>query len=515
MELVKQWLKDCMTNHLECKQQRGNWWPTRLLKVENEDAYSIRLVHTEEEPVNEQYLTLSHCWGHTEFFKLTAGTSMLLKAGITLDMLPRTFQDAAKMTAFLGVQYLWIDSLCIFQDSVDDWRNESAMMGNIYWNGLCNIAATGSANGNGGLHFERPGTFNMPCLVETSWDDSANKVCHVHPESIGRLLEGPLLHRGWVIQERVLALRTIHFGSRQLFWECHHHQACETYPRGMLPILSGRKGGLMTYESLRHVFNSADTTSRTVSKEVLKCWDEIVEGFSRCNLTREEDKLVALSGIAKMIQSRFLDCFYIAGLWKQSLHTNLLWFVSEDRQTNGLPTSRPKQYRAPSWSWASVEGIIETFSISPGESQADFNILSVDIETIGPDNTGQVTSGLMRVAGNLLTISTKERHGLQQPTLINGVWFSMWQFGFSPDVDEPHQNLHCLPLRKGKQDGKQILCCLLLQPTFVKTGQFTRFGRIWIDCGDWGIGDLTDVQNEEWIEFEERDDNGRYIISIV
>ncbi len=91
----------------------------------------------------------------------------------------------------------------------------------------------------------------------------------------------------------------------------------------------------MSFDSLHYAFNSTDTTSSTAHKnpEVLH---EIVEGFSCCNLTREEDKLVAL------LQSRFIDCCYIAGPWKQCLPTSLLWVVSEDRQKNGLPTRCPK-----------------------------------------------------------------------------------------------------------------------------------------------------------------------------
>jgi hypothetical protein len=87
-------------------------------------------------------MTLSHCWGLVDFFKLTTKTLSLMLAGIGTDTLASTFQDAIRTARFLGVEYLWIDALCILQDSKEDWELESATMGKVYGNGLCNLAAT-------------------------------------------------------------------------------------------------------------------------------------------------------------------------------------------------------------------------------------------------------------------------------------------------------------------------------------------------------------------------------------
>jgi Heterokaryon incompatibility protein (HET) len=70
-------------------------------------------------------------------------------------LLPKTFQDALEVTRYFGVRYLWIDSLCILQDSQDDWRRESALTGQIYQDSYCNIAAMTAQDPTEGLFFHR------------------------------------------------------------------------------------------------------------------------------------------------------------------------------------------------------------------------------------------------------------------------------------------------------------------------------------------------------------------------
>lgn len=88
-------------------------------------------------------------------------------------------------------------------------------------------------------------------------------------------------------------------------------------------------------------------------------WHAVLEGYSRCSLTMEKDKLVAISGIAKTFQAKLKDD-YIAGLWRRVLVTDMLWKVSSrGNEASGHHARRPKEYRAPSWSWASVDGVIQ------------------------------------------------------------------------------------------------------------------------------------------------------------
>jgi hypothetical protein len=126
-------------------------------------------------------------------------------------------------------------------------------MGDIYSNGLYNLAATGSADGNRGLLISRSPSLNLPCEFKSHSGPESLRSWHVHPRYLYEqdiLLDGPLLRRGWVIQERLLALRTLHFGTDQLFWECRHYQACETYPGGLPDTIVAFKGNLAPFKDL-------------------------------------------------------------------------------------------------------------------------------------------------------------------------------------------------------------------------------------------------------------------------
>jgi hypothetical protein len=184
LNLAKSWLQDCLSKHSECCQETPNWLPTRLLKINESGGSMIRLILTKLKSPTEHpgpYLTLSHCWGKARFLTLTAHTLPQLLQGVDISELPKTFQDAANTTLFLGFDYLWIDSLCILQDSAEDWKVESAQMGDIYSNGICNLAATGSANGNGGLWMGSQ-QFNLESLVDDSSPSlDSHPKWHTHP----------------------------------------------------------------------------------------------------------------------------------------------------------------------------------------------------------------------------------------------------------------------------------------------------------------------------------------------
>ncbi|KAH7040896.1 heterokaryon incompatibility protein-domain-containing protein [Microdochium trichocladiopsis] len=112
--------------------------PSRLLRLS--EGSEVVVLREFEDSANETpvYMTLSHCWGHSMPYRLTtANHSQLLKVGAPLAELGATFQDAVKIALELGVGYLWIDSLCIIQDSTEDWMTQSVQMQQIYSSSFC------------------------------------------------------------------------------------------------------------------------------------------------------------------------------------------------------------------------------------------------------------------------------------------------------------------------------------------------------------------------------------------
>jgi hypothetical protein len=128
----------CSTEH-SCGQVKPGSYPTRLLYVGNTASCTLRLCTATEVQAGEKYMTLSHCWGMEKFFTLTLSNYDSLRQHIDPNSLTKTFQEAITATKALKIQYLWIDSLCIIQDSPEDWEIESAQMNEIYSNSYCNI----------------------------------------------------------------------------------------------------------------------------------------------------------------------------------------------------------------------------------------------------------------------------------------------------------------------------------------------------------------------------------------
>lgn len=171
-------------------------------------------------------MTLSHCWGELHFIQLLEDNLSEMMMEISLSDLPKTFQDAVKITRELGFRFLWIDSLCIIQDSRVDWEEESISMGNIYKNAIFNIAATSAENANAGCCFPRQHIVSRHCVIsfDAPLDQDFNTNRFIIMEGydwIDSIVFSPLNTRAWVVQEQFLSPRILHFAKDQVFWECN------------------------------------------------------------------------------------------------------------------------------------------------------------------------------------------------------------------------------------------------------------------------------------------------------
>lgn len=137
------------------QKDRAHWYPTRLVDIgTTSDRTAVKLIETAKEQLEGPYVTLSHCWGNARLVtQLVQDNKATFLA--ELPHLPRTFEDVLVATKQLGARYIWIDSLCIVQDDEADWAKESMLMASVYRNALCNIAATGAEDSQGGLFHQR------------------------------------------------------------------------------------------------------------------------------------------------------------------------------------------------------------------------------------------------------------------------------------------------------------------------------------------------------------------------
>jgi hypothetical protein len=254
--------------------------------------------------------------------------------------------------------------------------------------------------------------------------------------NLGRVLGGyvPLFRRAWAFQERLLSPRVLHYAMDQLFWECREHEACQFFPFGLPPDPKDRFGyadstpvteGFTRLKSLFPVRGKLASKplslpgrsgTRLYDARIALPWSAIVSKYSSGGLTKLEDKLPALAGVASEFQLLGAG-IYLAGLWQCQMPFGLLWAVSNGRQVDDKPSFRPKEYRAPSWSWASVEGMIDFQWSFPRDKyteplRADFVEVTVKVldDNEGPQDsslspsrslTGPVLEGFLRIRGCL------------------------------------------------------------------------------------------------------------------
>jgi hypothetical protein len=328
---------------------------------------------------HEQYVALSYCWGIHPIDKLTPSSKQSWYSGVPLSELPRTYVDAVHVTRTVGVKYLWIDALCMMQEPSGnlEWKTEARRMGDIYSNAWCTVAASHGDSAQSGCFVKRSSLlldhtpYDPPsgltyrnqqfCVVNSMvWEDAISS--------------SPINKRGWVLQERLLAPRTIHFCAEQVFWECVEMAACESFPNGLPEELKLQRSSgeripqnefkCLLREATREYQQIAQrsTFARWFQPNIVNptiaydSWNIIVAEYSRRSLTQDNDKLLAISSVAETLKPAINDIL-VAGLWTNYLPHGLSW--SRDEIRNRSLGTRLAANIAPTWSWASLKGDVE------------------------------------------------------------------------------------------------------------------------------------------------------------
>lgn len=252
--------------------------------------------------------------------------------------MPQTFIDAVKITRRLGLKYLWIDSLCICQDDPEDWAREAGRMAYVYSNAYVVIAANRSSDSTGGCFHERAPRETALIQIPIMGSREDVHVTKLFPSDHSDFLDAsfstePLSQRGWVLQERTMAQRTLHYNDRQMYFECLDGMEAED--------------GFMKSLTKTYWYQKLSTDESAISK-----WHSLINEFSQRKLSRATDKLPALSGWAEKFQ-KAIGADYVAGLWSNALIQGLAWKCEGER----IPASL-EEYTGPSWSWASYGGTV-------------------------------------------------------------------------------------------------------------------------------------------------------------
>ncbi|KAK1979049.1 hypothetical protein LZ30DRAFT_772400 [Colletotrichum cereale] len=368
LDHVADWLEK-FDEHPPCRNRGRSVLPTRLLGISATDCGSvIRLVEPDKD-LCDPYITLSHCWGQGSKRFTTTSEAM-----------PGRKEE-----------------------------RESARMAVIYSNSYLTLAAVKSSdNGGGLLYARRPSTYlKLPC----NGFDAGDKYILVSVLPLDKELiiefhiemkSEPLTKRAWGFQERVIARRILHFGSEQLYWECLEGFESEEGLRlpQRLPSVTSDPG------IIEYVDGKARKDERVQkymdwSASTVRAWRRLLILYGPRELTNPADKLPTISGVAETF-SKIINDEYLAGLWRKSLIEGLCWQPLGCKAALGA-------YRAPSWSWASVDGAPATGFRGEVEPQAQ--VLDAKVIIDGDNPFGRLKDGWIKLGAPLVMMVLSENKG--------------------------------------------------------------------------------------------------------
>ena len=465
MLLAELWIKKCLESHPLCQQAATTTLPTRVVNVGSPEQQPFLW---ETNGKSGRYVALSHCWGKGDVVTTVADNLEDNKNSLPLESLPKTFQDAIVITRRLGFKFIWIDSLCIIQDSTPDWEFEAARMDQVYRNAFLTIAATSAADGQDG------------CFVPKSrWRESATvKVQNGQGEtvtvSIRELSDKlhdvakgfrnePLSTRAWVLQESILSTRSLLYTRSELFFQCNCDLYCEcgewplqksyakftdttsigvfSFPdlrqQNRLDICryTAKWAFIQSIDLLRYIAPSWISAALSwvsqryiVDREgIYQYWRRIVKKYTARLLTFDRDVLPALSGLANMVRPELFDQ-YLAGIWRQDLPLALLWstahppFVLTDTDFELAKTLGREEMESwfepyvprrtpgvdlPTWSWVSVRGATDydlKWLENTSKLKEPVQIISAKYVPALKNPTGRVSGASLTLSGNLAPV---------------------------------------------------------------------------------------------------------------
>ncbi|KAH6625135.1 heterokaryon incompatibility protein-domain-containing protein [Boeremia exigua] len=359
LEHCRRWLAICSDTHKICgplSEAGSKFLPTRLVYVGQKRKDTLRLVITADlaNTTIDNYATLSYCWGQANVAACTTKANFDERLhGIPIASLPETILNAIEITRALRVGYIWIDALCIIQDPDGaDWQREVHNMGSIYKQSLFTIAASSARDSSTGL-FGRKDWALLPAQEYCLEDTKSHNRGYLQPSRPQWHMDTePLARRGWAMQERLLASRTLFWSSKGVFWECNQMRESEFSSFEREPLHT-RYTGSPELPSLRSLAWAILFPKLQVTR-----WIHLVVLFCKLELTVPSDKLPAISGLGSEL-ARMNGQEFTLGVWTKNLVVELAW-ASNHSDTSimahamSVGRSAVRFTNAPSWSWASV-----------------------------------------------------------------------------------------------------------------------------------------------------------------
>ncbi|KIW68044.1 hypothetical protein PV04_04014 [Phialophora macrospora] len=403
-ELARKWYQTCRDTHKECQRPQLKFMPERVIRIDYRQSKFLLRLHETQGLAIKPYCALSYCWGGDQELKTTSDTLHTFRTAIPFRELPATIRDAITTTYELGLRYLFVDSLCIIQDSQDDMHTQIAQMSDIFSEAAITILASRAHSVETGFLHERPsplenyskGAWRYKGVSEMRMQCPTGEIGSVILMGSEHIRPGNLLRtRAWVLQEELLAHRTLDFDHNQTVWTC---RSTRRLVDGWLDNYGWNQDHLRWLPELsrpRILPKAGENTGNLEDrKEILALWHRLVVDYSGRDLTEPNDKLLAIGAIARRVGDALQDDDYLAGIWKSSIPRDLFWHVPSNTKY-----PRPEDFRAPSWSWAAIDGAVHPAQTS---GTCSLDVIDCHTEPVFPGaRFGAVTTGHLVVRGRL------------------------------------------------------------------------------------------------------------------
>jgi hypothetical protein len=330
-------------------------------------------------------------WGDPkkEHLQLKHGNITNFQEDIPYHKLSSIYKEAIRTTLALGYRYLWIDSLCIIQDSNSDWEHEANLMATVYGNAACNLAfvfADGTSTPRSDPREWSPVVLKAATPTEpglyvqqsTSLLRATYQNNEVHDWLIQR--HWPLFGRAWTFQEYLLCPRTLLLGHKNLMWQC----SAFFYDELLGPIAeapsnsTGKRGRDMRKSryfppSLSTRLGEDECMSSLEKLEFMIDWQALFNEYRSRNLTKAKDRIIAFAGVARAF-ANLGELTYLAGTWAELFPLCLAWYVDRKKEatvrragntvlrggTIDYPVSETEEVVNPAPSWSQFKMPIYT-----------------------------------------------------------------------------------------------------------------------------------------------------------
>lgn len=436
------------------------------------DSVKLHVSDTLEE---DHYACLSYCWGGDQTIVLTLASLKNFYSGVSIEILGKTIQDAVSVTEKIGLRYLWVDALCIIQDSDADKAIELGSMKDIYSNSTVTIAAADAVSSRSGF-LRRNSSDDQELVFKLPFqDDNIMLYPRIGSSSMKAIAIPiyPLNTRAWALQEILLSQRMLFYTRKELFWICEEEPIKQISPtRYDLDLVIHER------QLWRTMLNSVERKEER-KEDFWKSWIALVNSYTRRRMTFKEDRLRAIQALIDAVEARSGQRF-LHGVWEQSLLCALAWHVTKN------PDEQVSAYRsplgAPTWSWVSVNDPLHIY-VHLSEKYLAVRLFGIREDRIlGLEAILIPTSGTRgNFPGTASHVDAKYYPDLQSQPITGAVAESFYM-PLNCNLGAAKFFLEILRVHHNKFVRTGLLICSSVPPTISFRGLMSRFEtrQIWL-----------------------------------